>query len=1119
MGTKHALMFDGSLQFRYNEKPRKSKSKRKKLASKKKMTKLSGGRTKLRTGRVDTHSRGRITKHKDPKPNNESIIVKREDPLSIFATVRKSYEAIDASVSEWMQLFQDIPESAIAVLLTFVVHSSGCVNGAIETNDLENLSNKLDQLIDLFPSTDDYPIVSNHPTFKQFRKNFSSFWTTLIENCSDSFLFEPKFSEFFNGLNEISKHSVRAFRHTATLAGYIIIDQIIQSIKDKKKQLIKAEKRKTRKNGHIKNLNEQIVALEEMILTLFGNFFENRYKDTVPDIRGLGVESLGVWVLKYPDTFLSDQYLRYFGWLLADKHSGVRELVLKQLLRIYAKSDWHSQLNKFTKRYLSRIVEIAAEDVNVLVSVNAIQLVTMLLQHSFLEGVQKEDEYISSIESLLFDENALRRQSAAEFIQSNLSLAMKQKKKRRSSDASSKNEPLTLDDFLQFVTEHSATSPNVASHVVDNFWKSDVFLQWKTMTDKLLETDNDSDQENIIKTLRASVQKLFLNGESLYGSQERDSSKNKTSKTKESKNKSETHQAQMDDMTSHLAKALPALLKKFQSEKNKILPLLEIPQYFILESYDTHQLHQYFEETIKLMKSLFWKHTDTDIHATIAKTFSCFLKNQEYSQLDKVKQNFDSLIRELEDKLKEAISQFEENENTETENQNTLGIALQRISNFVSVSDIQVKGLIYQLMRLLRARGDGGHIYDSSTQSIINILFTTLCYRLHELVKQKERTMSVTYEELYNNAMEFKSQLIRIINLREDANFDLRLYSYYRYCDLVTLFNLYAKGSTLRSLSLICHENEVSAISKFFQEALEKDLVDNMETEENESNVANNTIETRKRFIIASISRLITVGEFEKNISKYILSYFSSPDKSISSSVKYFWRDIREKFPYEAAQFEIDAMKMKFEKCLPLKDSEDPENNLEEFLQLGIKFSQTHFPGRNVDLVENVLRDAIQTAVTGSPIESYIHFLKGFTKHLSRLDGSSINHIKGYVQQEKRLLPDEVRNNDIVIKQLDEFIDQISSLQKKKQTEPRKANDDESEQSATRKLQFHSDSDISETRKRKRSDEDEDTQPPKELSENEDEMDDENNTKEPIDSDVENGAENSIKKRKRRKLS
>lgn len=49
----------------------------------------------------------------------------------------------------------------------------------------------------------------------------------------------------------------------------------------------------------------------------------HRYRDMDPEIRMSCIQSLGTWIVSYPSLFLQDLYLKYLGWTLNDKVSGI----------------------------------------------------------------------------------------------------------------------------------------------------------------------------------------------------------------------------------------------------------------------------------------------------------------------------------------------------------------------------------------------------------------------------------------------------------------------------------------------------------------------------------------------------------------------------------------------------------------------------------------------------------------------------------------------------------------------------------------------------------------------------------------------------------------------------
>jgi hypothetical protein len=43
------------------------------------------------------------------------------------------------------------------------------------------------------------------------------------------------------------------------------------------------------------------------------------FRDTLPEIRAICMQEIGLWMKKFHQNFLDDSYLKYIGWTLHDK--------------------------------------------------------------------------------------------------------------------------------------------------------------------------------------------------------------------------------------------------------------------------------------------------------------------------------------------------------------------------------------------------------------------------------------------------------------------------------------------------------------------------------------------------------------------------------------------------------------------------------------------------------------------------------------------------------------------------------------------------------------------------------------------------------------------------------
>jgi len=59
-----------------------------------------------------------------------------------------------------------------------------------------------------------------------------------------------------------------------------------------------------------------------------------RYKDIMPEVRGLVIKALGMWVIHYPAKFLNQNSFKYIGWVLNDINADVRLNTIELLQRV-----------------------------------------------------------------------------------------------------------------------------------------------------------------------------------------------------------------------------------------------------------------------------------------------------------------------------------------------------------------------------------------------------------------------------------------------------------------------------------------------------------------------------------------------------------------------------------------------------------------------------------------------------------------------------------------------------------------------------------------------------------------------------------------------------------------
>lgn len=66
-------------------------------------------------------------------------------------------------------------------------------------------------------------------------------------------------------------------------------------------------------------LEEDMEETNTMLTYMFKSVFVYRYRDTLPEIRGICMTEIGIWMIRFSRRFLDFSYLKYIGWNLHDQ--------------------------------------------------------------------------------------------------------------------------------------------------------------------------------------------------------------------------------------------------------------------------------------------------------------------------------------------------------------------------------------------------------------------------------------------------------------------------------------------------------------------------------------------------------------------------------------------------------------------------------------------------------------------------------------------------------------------------------------------------------------------------------------------------------------------------------
>lgn len=234
----------------------------------------------------------------------------------------------------------------------------------------------------------------------------------------------------------MSSSTLRPFRHTTTtvaLAMELALARVAGKLDDratKTSQQIDAEKArkgKSRNKDMLANLQRSINEANsnretcgKYMLDCFEVVFVHRYRDIDARIRTECVEALGSWIWVLPTVFMEPEYLRYLGWLLSDVNAPTRQEVLKQLARVFKRDA--AKLGHFIDRFRPRLMEMATQDLDISVRVQAINVIEALSENGMLEP----DE-VDNVGKLIFDSEPRIRKAVVKFFADVVQGAVEQK--------------------------------------------------------------------------------------------------------------------------------------------------------------------------------------------------------------------------------------------------------------------------------------------------------------------------------------------------------------------------------------------------------------------------------------------------------------------------------------------------------------------------------------------------------------------------------------------------------------------------------------------------------------------------------------------------------------------
>ncbi|KAJ1960222.1 cohesin complex subunit [Dipsacomyces acuminosporus] len=285
-------------------------------------------------------------------------------------------------------------------------------------------------------------LMGKSKEYRKFRKNALQFISKLVVDGQHHLVFdeineENSLSAFVEVLLQwlvsMASSSYRPFRHVAALVTLAIQSALVsirahisveqqtvhrQLEAETRRESARSRRSANKESAKLGQLRDRVATLtehDELAETAFKAFYDTafiyRYRDVHAIIRAECLVPLATWCRAYPASYLDTEYLRYLGWALNDKDARVREAALSAIagplltgkptsitqgnvgsgvgaldgIGIASEESVSEGLRPFVARFLPRIVQVAAGDVDTKVQVAALKLVSLLAKHSYLD--------------------------------------------------------------------------------------------------------------------------------------------------------------------------------------------------------------------------------------------------------------------------------------------------------------------------------------------------------------------------------------------------------------------------------------------------------------------------------------------------------------------------------------------------------------------------------------------------------------------------------------------------------------------------------------------------------------------------------------------------------------
>ncbi|XP_005722879.1 cohesin subunit SA-1 isoform X4 [Pundamilia nyererei] len=793
--------------------------------------------------------------------NGESQIISAKD---IYDAVCSGKSAMVTVVDEWLDSYKRSQEAGLLVLINFIVQSCGC-KGVVTRKMFDSMQNAeiISTLTKEFNEDSvNYPLCTPGPQLKRFKAGLYS--------------------------------QVRAFRHTSTLLAIKLMTGLVEvavvvsvqlqttqqqyNTENSKRAHDRASDRLEELQATVKELRENREELSSMMNATFRGVFVHRYRDQLPEIRGVCIEELGLWLKMDPEDFLNDGCLKYLGWTMHDKQSPVRLQCVRALQGLYQEKEFIGRLELFTSRFKERILSMVL-DKDPDVAVEVVNLL-LLIQQRTDEGLDEEE--CGHIYPLVYASHRGLASAAGGFLYSKLKSVITSHSQENDKANNAAFFQILISFFIQSeFHEHGA-------YLVDSLWHvaGSELRDWETMTTFLLQDDELMYEEEgvLIELMMCAIRQAAQATPPVGRTQGK---KNLSMKDKKIQEQDKRR------ITTHFIPLLPQLLAKYSADAKNVKLLLKAPLYFDLEMYSSAQwLEKHLDLLLSQVCGIVEKHTEVAVleacaHLVSALSSDCYTFSSRaqmaFSQLfDVLTECFSTYVNDLLQVGECGIADDDDTYSGAT--------ALKRIAALSSAKDPTAWKLFDSCLELLKSRMESRELDKELIEPAMKCAAFHLMWAKVNVVNSKP-----TEAELKRLKKEVRSFCRVCQDCLSLNQIDIRDQAFELLCDLLLLYSVGSVRSkpALQALAHLPSDSLRSELAAFLLDYIFTDTEDvelhgiltPTEKSEDEEEMKIRLLQ-KKRNQLAGYCKLVIYGVLDLTAATDVFKHYNKYFKDFGDIIK-----------------------------------------------------------------------------------------------------------------------------------------------------------------------------------------------------------------------------------------